>query len=169
MTFAQHILGTLLAVVAGFLFSLCLFWIKEYISSKRREKHLKCSVRYEFDYNIHLFEQFVEDLTKCLEKISLDEKAVYSKVDYEHFAYFFFREFYRQGLASKLFHYEDIRRWSEIVANSALGAETYLQESLKDWRDSKIDKQKISKRVNFERDQLQYSIDMLKYLKARIQ
>lgn len=168
MTFGQLILATLIGTLSGFIFSLFLFWIKENIGIKRRQVNLKSNVRYEFEYNINLFKQYVDDLTKCLEKISLEEKKVYTNIDYEHFAYFFFREFYREGLACQCLHYEDVKRWSEIVAKHSGGAETYLLERLKDWRDSKINKEAASKAVMFERDQLKYSIEMMEYLKERI-
>jgi hypothetical protein len=168
MAFWQQVIATLIGATSGFLFALMLFWIRERSTKKRLEKHLLKNLHYEFEYNLNLFRKYAGRISECIEAINAGDKNVYLSLDYNFVASFFSMEFYREGLASKYLHYENMKRWNDFLSNHSPGSEEYVLSTLESWRKSEIEKGKVFKALKHERNQLNYAIEMIEYLKQKI-
>ncbi len=169
MTFGEQILATLIGTFSGFVGSLILFWIKEYVQSNKKRDATKKNLVYELKYNINLFEKYEIALTKCIEDVAADGKKVYISIDYDYVATFFSQQFYKEGLISEYFHEEDMRRWNDMLTKVSKGSETYLNETLEKWRNSEIEKSEIHKVLTLEREHIKYAKEMSEYIKQKIE
>ncbi len=168
MTFKEQTFATLIGTTSGFLFSLALFWVKEYFSSSKQRTHLLKNLHYEFAYNINLFKKYHKQITECMEAVSADKRNVFLPLDYNFVASYFSLQFYREGLISKYLHYEDMKRWNDFVTRLSVGNERFLLDSLDSWGKSTLDKERIFDLLKFEREQINYAIEMTEYLTNKI-
>lgn len=168
MTFWNHVTATLIGTIAGFIFSLALFWLKERLKQNRLINHLVTNLKYELEYNLNLFKKYSARVSECIEAINSDKKDVYLTLDYNFVASYFSIQFYREGLARRYLHYEDMKRWNDVVSNHSAGTEQYVMDVVESWRKSEIEKDKVFSALKHERDQLNYAIEMIEYLKAKI-
>jgi len=168
MTYTQQIIATLIGTIAGFAGSLVLFWIKELHQNNKRQKSLVKNLRFELDYNVNLLNKYETDLTQCIEAVSADSKSVFTTIQYDKIAHFFAIQFYREGLITKYLHPEDMKRWNDFLSSLSEGSEEYIEDILKKWRDSNIEKEKVFKALKNERAQVKYAREMSEYLKGVI-
>ena len=168
MKFWEYLIATLIGTIAGFIFSLTLFWLKERSKKKSNINNLLKNLRYEFEYNLNLFRKYSQKLTECIEAVNSGNHSVYLQLDYNFVASYFSLQFYREGLASKYLHYEDMKRWNDFVSNHSSGAEQYVFDTIENWRKSEAEKEKVVSALKHEIDQLNYAIEMIEYLKQKI-
>ena len=168
MKFWDQLLATSLAVTAGFIFSLFLFWLQENWKQNRLIRNLLTNLHFELQYNLNLFKKYSERVTECIEAVNSGNTTVYINLDYKFVAYYFSLQFYREGLASKYLHYYDIKQWNDVLTNHSPGMEQYIFDILASWRKSKAEKDKVFNSLKHERDNLNYAIKMMEYLKAKI-
>lgn len=169
MTFWNYVIATLIGTTAGFLFSLAFFWLKERVKQNYLTKNLIINLKYELEYNLNLFKKYSIKVSECIEAINSGKKDVYLNLDYNFVSSYFSIQFYREGLTRKYLHYEDLKRWNDIVSNHSAGSEKYVMDAVESWRKTEIEKEKVFSALKHERDQLNYAIEMIEYLKAKIQ
>jgi ribosomal protein S8 len=168
MTYWEHVTATAIGALLGFLFGLALFWIKERcFKSDQRKKAIK-NLIFEFEYNLNLFEEYKKKLTECIEAVSADKRKIYLNMEYGYVARHFARRFYNEGYLSDYLHQEDMKRWNIFLSELSPGSETYVVEQVNGWRKNDIDKQSVFSTLKHERDQIQFAIDMIEYLKTKI-
>ena len=168
MTFAEQVTATLVGTISGFLFSLMLFWVKEYFGKTKLQKHLIENLQYEFEYNNNLFKKYSQKISECIEAVNAGTREVYLSLNYSFVASYFALQFYREGLASKYLHYEDIKRWNDVLINHGAGSEQYVLDNLALWRKGEVEADRVFTALKYERDQLNHAIEMIDYLKKKI-
>lgn len=168
MTFQEQVVATLIGTSGGFIGSLLLFWIKQFAEKRSKEKTLVRNLRYEIEYNIHLLKGYETQLTECIEAVGADGKQTYLSIDYSFIARHFSIQFYREGVISKFFHPEDMKRWNGFLSTLGEGSQAYVQDILEKWRKSEVEKDDVFKALKHERDQVKYAREMSEYLKQKI-
>ncbi|MFI5330279.1 MAG: hypothetical protein ACHQ2F_04485 [Desulfobaccales bacterium] len=168
MKFWEQLLATFIGATAGFIFSLVLFWLKEQWKQNRLIKNLLVNLHFELEYNLNLFKKYSERVTECIEAVNSGNRQVYINLDYTFIASYFSLQFYREGLASKYLHYEDVKQWNDVLSNHSQGMEQYILDILESWRKSEVEKEKVFNLLKHERDNLNYGIKMTEYLKTKI-
>ncbi len=169
LSFLQQVCATLIGVVAGFLFSFILFYIKELVSSQKKKKNLLECLKYEFEYNLNLFKKYLGKIEECIVSVNGDRKDTYlNRLDYSLIAAHFSRSFYSEGLIIKYLHVENMKRWNDFLSSHSDGSEEYLLEQLEKWRKSEIAKKEIITSLQLEEKLLKHSIEMIVYLKEQI-
>lgn len=168
MTYWEHVTATAIGALLAFLFGLTLFWIKErWGDTDRRKKAIK-NLLYEFEYNLNLFEEYKKKLTECIEAVSSDKRKIYLNLDYNFVGIHFAKRFYNEGYLSDFLHQEDMRRWNIFLSRLSPGSETYVEEEVDKWREEKCEKESVYSALKNERDNIQFAINMIEYLKTRI-
>jgi len=168
MTYWEHVTATAIGALLGFIFGLALFWIKErLVNSDQRKKAIK-NLLYEFEYNLSLFEEYKKQLTKRIEDVSAEKRKIYLNLDYSFVGIHFARRFYNEGYLSDFLHQEDMKRWNVFLSKLSPGSETYINEEIDKWREKDGDKESVYNALKNERNNIQYAIDMIEYLKTRI-
>jgi hypothetical protein len=168
MTYWEYVTATAIGALLAFLFGLTLFWIKErWVDTDQRKKAIK-NLLYEFEYNLNLFEEYKKKLTECIEAVSADKRKIYLILDYDFVGTYFAKRFYNEGYLSDFLHQEDMKRWNIFLSNLSPGGETYVKEEVDKWREKDGDKESVYSALKNERDNIQFAIDMIEYLKTRI-
>jgi len=168
MTYWEHVTATAIGALLGFIFGLALFWIKErLVNSDQRKKAIK-NLLYEFEYNLSLFEEYKKQLTERIEDVSAEKRKIYLNLDYSFVGIHFARRFYNEGYLSDFLHQEDMKRWNVFLSKLSPGSETYINEEIDKWREKDGDKESVYNALKNERNNIQYAIDMIEYLKTRI-
>lgn len=168
MTFQQQLVSTLLGVFCGFMGSLILFWIKEAVTKASYRKNLVSNLGYELQYNISLFEKWEEELTKCIESTSADNRNSFLHIDYQYIARFFAIQFYQSGLIQKYFDHEDMKRWNDFMVNLGIGSQTYVLAQLDEWRSGKLSKDAIFNALDLERGGIRCALKTARYIKCKL-
>jgi hypothetical protein len=167
MTFTQQVIATLIGSFGGFLAALAMMWIKQWFDDSRKEKSLLNNLRYEIAYNINLLNRYDDQITKCIEAVGADSKAVYLSLDYNLVARYFSIQFYREGLISRYLHIEDVKRWNDFLSTLSEGSEDYVSETIKKWRDGQASKEQTFNALKHERDQIRYAKELSDYLSQK--
>ena len=168
MTFSEQIYATLIGTFFGFMGSLILFWIKDMVTRNNNIKTLVANLGYELDYNIALYNKYEEDITKCIEATSADDRTAFVNINYEYIARFFAVQFYQNGLIQKYLHHDDMKRWNDFMITLSSGSEKYILEKLQAWRNGELKKEEIFGSLSHEREQVQYALKMTEYIKGKI-
>lgn len=168
MTFSQYIIAAFIGSFGGFLGALGMLWVKSWFDNSRKEKSLVKNLHYEIAYNINLLGKYADQVSKCIEAVSVDSKEVYVSLNYGFVARHFSIQFYREGLISKYLHVEDVKRWNDFLSTLSEGSEAYITETVEKWRKNEASKEQVFEALKHERDQIQYAKDLCIYLKQRI-
>ena len=132
MTFGQQILATMIGATAGFIFSLCLVWLKEKWKKSSSKSFLKNNVSIEISYNIRFLDQALDDIKKCIEKITIGDKKAYCLVNYSRFARFFTQSYYQSVFMLEQWQLEDIDKLDNILITYSDGMDNYVRDGMKD-------------------------------------
>lgn len=168
MTFSEQLLSTLIGSFFGFMGSLTLFWIKEYRTRKSKITDLLSNLGYELDYNISLYEKWIDEITKCIEAVSANSRQTFLNIDYQYIARFFALKFYQSGSIQNYLHYKDMKRWNDFLLNLNFGCQNYVLSQLDKWRKDEISKEDIFQALKLERTHIQNALEMTIYIKDRL-
>ena len=169
MTFGQQVIATLIGTVSGFLLSICLFYLKEKWTRHSALKLLQKNVINEIDFNIKLLSQVLNDLKKCIEKVTVNDQLVYCNVNYGRFGRFFLQSYYQSGYISDKWDLNDIDKLDHILIYYNVGSDTYVLHGLENWRNGSLDQRETLSTLGFERDNLEKHIQELSDLKSKLQ
>ena len=78
MTFWEQTWSTLIGVIAGFVFSIFLFYLTERWKNSRVNKDLSGNLQKEFDFNINFLENYKDDFDKLIKKITVNDKQLFT-------------------------------------------------------------------------------------------
>ncbi len=167
MTFWQLAFPTFIGVFLAFIFSILLFhltnkWTKD-AAKKLLEKNLRC----EFNFNKKYLEKTLEDLTKTIEKIGVEDKVFYYP-KYVNYQRLFTLSYFNQGFLYEKLSTEDLNLIATILEHMNQGTELFINKSIKDYNDGNINKQEILRIISFERDTIQKFIKSLDEIQKKI-
>lgn len=168
LSFWEQAGATVVGVTVGFVFSLALFWLKEFISDKKKKKHILECLKYEFEYNLNLYRKALKQVNDCITAVGIDSKNTYLTLHYELVTTFFAQQFYKEGLLLKYLHWEDMNRWNDMISKHFAGSDKYVMDLLAKWRESETTKEDIFTALNIEKGYLENAIEMVNCLKGKI-
>ncbi len=161
MTFMQQILATLIGTVAGFTFSLFLFYIKEQWAKINNEEFVINNTITEISLDISILKKIKDNLNKAIEQITVDDKSAYANIDYSRIARNFLIQFYKTGLMNKILTLDEIDNLNSHSITFSAGYEVHVTDSINDYRDGKSDNKKALQTVSYERSLLDNAINDL--------
>ena len=78
MSFWEQVTSSFVGTLFGFIFAIVLFLITGGIKNRKTKATLKKFLKREFQYDIALLKEWIEEIDKILRKITVDDKNVYS-------------------------------------------------------------------------------------------
>lgn len=114
MSFWTQVIPTLVGVVAGFIFSIALFYLTERWKSSAERKSTLRNVRAEINYNIGLLKRMREHVTAVLQDIATDTPRIYKEFEFERFQKVFINIAFAKGILYENLSSEDINRIDEM-------------------------------------------------------
>ncbi len=168
MEFWDRVIASSIGSFGGFVGALGIYLIIVWIEKGKKQKNLIQNLKYEIQYNIHLFKEYSEQITKCIECVSNDSKNTYTNINYSFVASHFAVLFYQEGLIVKKFKPEDMKRWNDFLIKVSEGSEEYVLNELDNWRKSEATKEEVHKALDFEREQLKSAIETSEYILKKL-
>lgn len=154
MTFGQQVLASFLGTTFGFIFAILLFLItsaiKSYLGKKTLRKHLKR----EFEYDISLLQEWIDEIDKILRKITANDPQVFSYLRYTFFQRFFMQEAFRSGIMYNSLNNEHISNLNTILLHCDTGIEQYVNGAIQQWKTGQQSQKEALRQFEFEKEEL---------------
>jgi len=154
MTFGQQVLASFVGTVFGFIFAIFLFLITEVIKSHLGKKTLRKHINREFEYDISLLQEWIDEIDKILRKIGANDPQIFSYLRYTFFQRFFVQEAFRSGIMYNALNNEQISNLNTILLHFDTGIEQYLNGAIQQWKTGKQPQQDALHQFEFEKEQL---------------
>lgn len=154
MAFEQQVLASFVGTTFGFIFAILLFLItgaiKSYLNNKTLRKHLKR----EFEYDISLLQEWIDEIDKVLRKITAGDPQVFSFLRYTFFQRSFIQEAFRSGIMYNTLNNEHISNLNNILLHCDIGIEQFLNGSIQQWKTRQLPQQDALRQFEFEKEEL---------------
>jgi hypothetical protein len=154
MTFGQQVLASFIGTTFGFAFAILLFLITNAIRRFFERKTLRKHLKREFEYDISLLQEWIEEIEKILRKITANDPAVFSYLRYTFFQRTFMQEAFRTGMMYNSLNNEDISNLNTVLLHCDLGIEQYVNSFIKQWQTGQLGQQEALRKFEFEKDEL---------------
>lgn len=154
MTFKWQMFANFLGSLLGFIFAIVLFLITSFIRNKLINKNIKRHLKREFQYDISLLQEWINEIDKILRKITTSDTAVYSYLKYSLFQRYFMQEAFRLGIMYDLFSDEDISNLNYMLVHCDIGGEQYVNSFITKWKNQEIDKKEALASFDFQKEKL---------------
>ncbi len=168
MTFGQQILATLIGTVSGFLLSIVLFWIKEKWATCKTNSFVVKNAQAELDIGISILEKAKNEISKAIEKVTVQDSSVFVNINYSRMARMFLIQFYNSGLMIKKLTVDEINKLNNIYINFAEGSEAHLIKTLDSYSKGETTPKAALNSLTYERELIQESITDLTNFRKKI-
>jgi len=154
MTFCQQVLASFIGTTFGFIFSIILFLITWAIKRHHDRKTLRKHLKREFEYDISLLQEWIDEIDKILRKITANDHEVFSFLRYTFFQRFFMQEAFRSGLMYNSLNNEQISNLNNILLHCDAGIEQFINGIINEWKTSRKPQQEALRQFEFEKEEL---------------
>ena len=154
MTFGQQVLASFVGTAFGFIFAILLFLITGAIKAHLNKKNLRKHLKREFEYDISLLQEWIDEIDKILRKITAKDQEVFSYLRYTFFQRFFMQEAFRSGIMYNSLNNEHISNLNTILVHCDTGIEQYLNGAIQQWKTGQLMQQAALRQFEFEKDEL---------------
>src|SRR3989338_9138279 len=168
MSFWQNLFSTLIGALLGFIFSICLFYFQNKWSKKAEKESLEKNLVKEFEFNEHYLQKVLDEIKKVIEKITVDDRAVYYFFNYLRYQRLLIQTYFQQGYLYEKLDPEDISVLDTVLTHMGQVNEYYLNNSIQRWKEGTIDQKEILGIMAFERDTVEKYIKDLHKIKQKI-
>lgn len=155
MKFGEQILATLIGSFAGFVLAIILFYITEKIKNSSTKTGILKSLKREFQYNLALIDEWLNNIDKILRQITANDLQVYSYLKYSGFQLFFLQTAFQWGILYNLVENEDIGKLNNILSHCSLLTENYVMDKINLWKSRQIDQKEALSIFEFQKEKLQ--------------
>jgi hypothetical protein len=168
MDFKEQMLSTFIGAIAGFIFSICLFYLTELWKSSSEKKGLIKNLNKEFEYNISFLEGYKNDYEKLLRQIAADTKNIIAVFRFSKLQRMFLLEAFNKGLLYKQLTTDEI---SDIDAMLTYFNITYDNLAYRDLtmlnNGEFVSKDKALERFEYDRTQIEKYLKIINNLKVK--
>ena len=154
MTFTQQMLASLLGAFLGFASALVVFLITYFIRNYLAKRTLKKHLKREFEYNISLLQEWLEEIDKILRQIAASDIRVYIYLQYSYFQRYFIQEAFKLGIMYKLLTDDELSKLNTLLLRCSVVGEQYTNSIIAQWKTEKIAQTDALGKFEFEKDEL---------------
>jgi len=163
MTFQEQLFSVFLGSILAFFFGILLFLITYWLVNKNLKKSYRKLLKREFEFNISLLENWLNDFTDVIVKISNDDHNVYHYFKYADFQVYFLRKAFELGIIyDSLKKDEDISKLIGMLNFFSSSNEHFVNQQIKSWKNNEIEKRIITDDMQFNKSKIN---EYLKFLK----
>jgi uncharacterized membrane protein YgaE (UPF0421/DUF939 family) len=168
MKFGQQILATLIGTIAGFIFSIILFYLTNKWKINSYKKNVVKNFSKEIEYNLSLINRLHSQINDVISKVTADRIDIYTYLDYKRYQRLFLDELFRQEVLYERLNQDEVSEIDTILFHFSIVAENYMNKNIEDWKARKIDRVPTLRSLEFERDQLEGYRQTLQNIKLKI-
>ena len=154
MTFGQQLLASFLGTTFGFIFAILLFLVTSTIKVCFEKKTLRKHLKREFEYDISLLQDWIDEIDKILRKITANDSQVFSYLRYTFFQRFFMQKAFQSGIMYNSLNNEHISNLNTILLHCDIGIEQYLNGAIQQWKVGQQPQKEALHQFEFEKEEL---------------
>ena len=154
MSFGEQISASFIGTFFGFIFAIILFFITNKIIESRNKRMLLKYLKREFEYDISLMQEWVNEIDKILRKITANDSNVFSYLKYSYFSRAFMQQAFNSGIMYKKLNNEEILQLNTILLHCDIASEGYINSLITQWKSGSIDQKDVLFKFEFEKDSL---------------
>ncbi|MDD5610950.1 MAG: hypothetical protein PHH69_05355 [Candidatus Omnitrophica bacterium] len=159
MSFKELIWASFLGTFFGFISAVALSVITYFIQRRLANRVFKKHLKREFEYDINLLRNWIDEIEKILRKLAAKDKQIYYYIKYSDLARYFIDESFKLGLIYNLFNNEEVFNLNKLVTHCSLGTEQFINKKVIEYQNCPIaeeDKQQkqLLRDCEYQRDEL---------------
>lgn len=132
MKFWQQVIATLIGVVAGFIFSILLFYLSERWKKASLKKEMIKNVKEEINYNIALLGRLKEKVNDVIQDVSSGNPRLYKEFKFISFQKIFVNSAFGRGDLYDIFSIDEISSIDEMFSYFSDGNDIFADKLLND-------------------------------------
>ncbi|MCX6841319.1 MAG: hypothetical protein NTX53_03405 [candidate division WOR-3 bacterium] len=164
MTFSQSLASTLVGTVAGFVFSILLFYLSENWRRRHAKTVLMRNLRKELEFDIEHAASLLDVLQGTTAKVATGEKDLMPYFQYEVFQSFYLGQVYREGYLYDAFDMKSVRSIDEMF-RFLQNAGANVNKSIEDFKSGTREANEVRRDIEFHIAKLKEYRDLLHSLR----
>lgn len=149
--FWQQVWSTLLGTVAGFVFSIALFYLTERIKRQKDRTKILKGLRRELKFDLALFEFWLKGIEEARPQVAAGDRNIFLYLDYTRFLSIFIGQAVRDGILYDLLTDDDLVGLDKAMRSCNHVAEQEFFAKLNQWKANQIDNTEMFKTFEFHK------------------
>jgi hypothetical protein len=146
--------ATLIGTVAGFIFSIFLFYLTESVKKKRAKEATLKSLQREFEYNIALIDSWKPSMDKAITQIAAGDQQVFEWFPFSRFSRIFTQQAFAAGLIFEVLNNEQAIALEDVLRFFSYDNETYVNNQIRDWKSGTLDQKEALRSMHYNQEML---------------
>jgi hypothetical protein len=155
MTFNQQVLSSFMGTFFGLISAIIVFLITNAIKDHSSNKTLKRHLKREFEYNVSLLQDWMDEIDAILRQIAANDQAVFRYLRYTFFQKYFIAEAFRRGIMYNALGNDDMFNLNTILLHFDFGIEQYINSLIQSWQTGKVTQKDALSKFEFEKKEIQ--------------
>ena len=168
MTFEQQIISTFIGALAGFIFSIFLFYLTEKWKNSKIHRDLSTNLQKEFDYNINFLENYEAEFGKLIRKVTANDKQIFTIFRFNKLQRLFLLEAFNKGLLYKYLSPDDINELDAMLSYFTNSMDQVHLMYVDEYKNDKTNQQESLQRFEYNKDQISKYLKTVKTLKEKL-
>ncbi len=168
MTFEQQIVDTFIGALAGFIFSISLFYLTEKWKNNRVNKDLSDNLQKELEYNSNFIEGYKEDFEKLIRKITANDRQIFTIFRFNKLQRLFLLETFNKGLLYKYLSADEINNLDAMLDYFTTPMNQIHYGYVEDYRNNTVLQRISLQRFEMNKDLLEKYFKLVKTLKEKL-
>lgn len=168
MSFWQQVISTFIGALAGFLFSILLFYFTERWKNSQKKRNLNFNILKECEYDIDFLEKFKSDFEKACQQITINDKNIFIIFRFSKLQRLFILSAFNEGLLYKNLTVEEIGTLDSMLNYFNFFTDNYLIERLEQFKKDGIGQMEALGVFNYNKDEIVKYLNFIKVLKEKL-
>ena len=168
MTFWEQTLSTLIGVIAGFVFSIIVFYLTERWKNSRVNKNLSANLQKEFEFNINFIEKYRTEFEKLIRKVSANDKQPFIVFRFNRLQRLFILEAFSKGLLYKHLSADEINELDLMLSYFTIAMDQLHYNYLDEYKIGKCTQADSLAKFEFNKEEIDKYLKLTKTLKEKL-
>jgi hypothetical protein len=164
----NQIWSTLVGTIAGFVFSLALFYFTDRIKRRHDRMRILRGLQRELKFDLALFDSLSKGIEDARLKVAVGDKDIYLYLDYSRFLSIFIIQAVREGILYDLLTNEDLVGLDKAMRTCNAQPEKEFSDRLTLWKSGQIGNSEMFKTLEFHKFIVSTSKTALETIAAKI-
>jgi hypothetical protein len=147
----QQVWSTLLGTVAGFVFSIALFYLTERVKHERDRKKILSGLKRELEFDVALHASWLKGLEEARPQVAAGDKNIFLYLEYTRILSVFLGQALRDGMLYDMLTDDELVGLDKALRNANPLAERDFTDRLEQWKTGQIDNGEMFKRLEFHK------------------
>jgi hypothetical protein len=168
MTFEQQIISTFIGALAGFIFSIFLFYFTEKWKNNKANENLSFNLQKELDYNINFIEGYGDEFEKLIRKVATYDKQIFTAFRFNKLQRLFILEAFNRGLLYKYLSSEEVNDLDAMLDYFNISMNQIHYGYVEDYKSDRVSQQDSLRIFEYNRDLIIKYLKLAKTLKEKL-